>query len=264
MQRIPVRKLRTIQKTPTAPIFAIGLFISLVPLSLVVLLFILFYPGLTADSQIALHPVPALQGIAHGHIVSKILLSTADLPIEYTAAGGKRFRAERRAFVFGDFNHDGRLQVFHLQGHPELATTGWALAALPLRWKTFWTFVGIFSFGVLLTWGLSAAAVYSAKSLERTAADPVAIEVAIVSRRPIRNRIHWTYEWKLPNTKKRRNSISWAANLRPYFTTPTEDHALAISSRKGAAHLVDTAGLPFDLTAAELQDIGKQLRRASG
>jgi hypothetical protein len=262
MQSISVRKLKPIQKPPTGPIFGIGLFISLVPLSLMVLLFILFYPGLLTDSRIAQQPVPVQQATARGHVVSKIFLSTADLPIEYTVASGKRFHAQGRTFIFGEFNHHSRLQVFYLRDHPEIATTGWALDALPLRWKTFWAFVGIFGFGVLLVWALTAAAIYSAKSLERTAADPVAIEVAIVSRRSVRNRVHWSYAWESPNSKERENSISWPANRKPYFTTPTEDRALAISNRKGAAHLVDASGRPFDLTPVELEDLRKQLRGA--
>ena len=159
MRIFPIRPLNVSQKTSTGSILAIGLSISLIPLTLIILLFVALYPGLESDSQISKNPVKAGQGVAHGNVVSKVILSTADLPINYTAEGGKKFKSQRWAFVFGEFKHEKPLQVFFLQGHPETGTTNWAIDALPLRWGTFWTFSIIFAFGVLLVWTLTAVAI---------------------------------------------------------------------------------------------------------
>ena len=143
-------------------------------------MFGLVYPGLQTDSQIAKNAVKTVQAAAHGDVVSTVVLSTADLPIDYIVQGGK-FKSRRWAFVFGEFHHEKPLQVFYLKGQPEIGTTNWAIDALPLRWGTFWAFAIIFAFGVLLVWALTAVAIHHAKSLRRTASKPAAIEAAILS-----------------------------------------------------------------------------------
>ena len=257
MQAIPVRPLKVTENTATGSIITIGLIISLIPLALVVVLFAFLYPGLQIDSQIAKDPVAAQQATVHGNVVSKIILSTADLPIEYMAAG-KSFRSQRWIFVFGEFDHSKQLQVSHLRAHPELAATNWALDALPLRWSTFWIFAIIFAFGVLLVWMLTSVAVHNAKSLRRTASNPAAIEVSILSGRQIKNSRCWNYAWKSSDGKTRKNLVAWSPHRKPYFTSPGEDRALAIVRGNDLAHLVDVEGRPFDLAASELDAIAKQ------
>jgi hypothetical protein len=154
MRIIPIRPLKVTENTATGSIVAIGLTISLIPLALVILLFALVYPGLQTDSQIAKNAVKTVQAEAHGDVVSTVVLSTADLPIDYIVQGGK-FKSRRWAFVFGEFHHEKPLQVFYLKGQPEIGTTNWAIDALPLRWGTFWAFAIIFAFGVLLVWALT-------------------------------------------------------------------------------------------------------------
>jgi len=260
MQIIPIRPLKVTENTSTGSIRVIGLGISLIPLALVILLFAVLYPGLDSDSQIAKNPVKAGQAVAHGDVVSKLILSTADLPINYTAAGGKKFTSQRLAFVFGEFHHEKPLRVFFLEGHPEIATTNWAIDALPLRWGTFWTFTIIFAFGAVLVWALTAVAIHNAKSLSRTASSPAAIEATILSGSQIKKNRHWNYSWELADGKTRKNLVTWAPERKPYFTTPDKDRALAIVSGNGLAHLVDTEGRPFDLGASELATIAEQLR----
>ena len=98
----------------------IGLTISLIPLALLILLFTLLYPGLNADSQIAKNAVKVPQGRAHGDVVSTVVLSTANLPIDYGIPGGKKFSSQRLAFVFGEFHHQKPLQVYYLKGSRRL------------------------------------------------------------------------------------------------------------------------------------------------
>jgi hypothetical protein len=259
MRIIPIRPLKVTENTATGSIVAIGLTISLIPLALVILLFGLVYPGLQTDSQIAKNAVKAVQAEAHGDVVSTVVLSTADLPIDYIVQGGK-FKSRRWAFVFGEFHHEKPLQVFYLKGQPEIGTTNWAIDALPLRWGTFWAFAIIFAFGVLLVWALTAVAIHHAKSLRRTASKPAAIEAAILSGNQRKNNRYWNYSWELPNGKTRKNLVAWSPNRKPYFTTPTEDRALAIVCGNGLAHLVDAEGRPFDLGVSELEAIAKELR----
>jgi hypothetical protein len=261
MRIIPIRPLKVTENTTTGSIVAIGLTISLIPLALVILLFALVYPGLQTDSQIAKNAVKTVQAEAHGDVVSTVVLSTADLPIDYIVQGGK-FKSRRWAFVFGEFHHEKPLQVFYLKGQPEIGTTNWAIDALPLRWGTFWAFAIIFAFGVLLVWALTAVAIHHAKSLRRTASKPGAIEAAILSGNQIKNNRYWNYSWELPNGKTRKNLVAWSPNRKPYFTTPAEDRALAIVCGNGLAHLVDAEGWPFDLGVSELEAIAKELRSA--
>ena len=261
MRIIPIRPLKVTENTATGSIVAIGLTISLIPLALVILLFALVYPGLQTDSQIAKNAVKTVQAEAHGDVVSTVVLSTADLPIDYIVQGGK-FKSRRWAFVFGEFHHEKPLQVFYLKGQPEIGTTNWAIDALPLRWGTFWAFAIIFAFGVLLVWALTAVAIHHAKSLRRTASKPAAIEAAILSGNQTKNNRYWNYSWELPNGKTRKNLVAWSPNRKPYFTTPAEDRALAIVCGNGLAHLVDAEGRPFDLGVSELEAIAKELRSA--
>ena len=259
MRIIPIRPLKVTENTATGSIVTIGLAISLIPLTLAILLFALVYPGLKTDSEIEKNAVRAGQATAHGGVVSTIILSTADLPIDYAAQNGKRFRSQRWAFVFGEFHHEKALQVYFLKGQPEIATTNWALDALPLRWGTFWTFAIIFIFGVLLVWALTAVAIHNAKSLRQTASNPAAIEAAILSGNQIKNNRYWNYSWQLPNGKTRKNLVAWSPDRKPYFTTPAEDRALAIVCGNGLAHLVDADGRPFDLGASELEALAQEL-----
>jgi hypothetical protein len=260
MRTIPIRPLKVTENTATGSIIAIGFAISLIPLVLLILLFTLVYPGLLADSQIAKNAVKVSQAIAHGDIVSTVVLSTANLPIDYSIQGGEKFKSQRWAFVFGEFHHQKPLQVYHLQGRPEIATTNWAIDALPLRWSTFWAFAVVFTFGVLLVWTLTAVAIHNAKSLRRTASNPAAIEAAILSGNQVKNNRYWNYSWQLPNGKTRKNLVAWSPERKPYFTTATEDRALAIVCGNGLAHLVDANGRPFDLGTSELEAIAEQLR----
>ena len=263
MRTIPIRPLKVTENTATGSIVAIGLAISLIPLTLVILLFAVVYPGLLTDSQIEKDKVNATQAVAHGNVVfSTVVLSTADLPIDYIAQNGKKFKSQRWAFVFGQFHHAKPLQVYFLKGQPEIATTNWALDALPVRWGTFWTFAVIFAFGVLLVWALTGVAIHNAKSLRQTASNPAAIEAAILSGNRTKNSRYWNYSWQLPNGKTRKNLVAWSRDRKPYFTTPTEDRALAIVCGKGLAHLVDAEGRPFDLGASELEAIAKELHSA--
>src|SRR5258708_39526687 len=101
-----------------------------------------------------------------------MVLSTADLPIDYIAQNGKKFKAQRWAFVFGEFHHFKPLQVYFQKGQAEVATTNWALDALPLRRCTFCTFAIIFAFGVLLVRPLTALAMHNAISLRQTDSKP--------------------------------------------------------------------------------------------
>jgi hypothetical protein len=262
MRIIPIRPLKVTENSATGSIVAIGLAISLIPLALVILLFVLVYPGLQTDSQIVKNAVKTAQASAHGDVVSTVILSTADLPIDYIAQGGKKFKSQRWAFVFGEFHHEKPLQVYFLKGQPEIATTNWAIDALPLRWGTFWTFAIIFAFGVILVWALTAVAIDNAKSLRRTASKPAAIEAAILSGNQTKNSRYWHYSWQLPNGKTRKNLVAWSPDRKPYFTTPAEDRALAIVCGNGLAHLVDAEGRPFDLGVSELEAIAKELRSA--
>jgi hypothetical protein len=261
MRIIPIRPLKVTENTATGSIVAIGLTISLIPLALVILLFALVYPGLQTDSQIAKNAVKTKQAEAHGDVVSTVVLSTADLPIDYIVQGGK-FKSRRWAFVFGEFHHEKPLQVFYLKGQPEIGTTNWAIDALPLRLGTFWAFAIIFAFGVLLVLALTAVAIHHAKSLRRTASKPAAIEAAILSGNQRKNNRYWNYSWELPNGKTRKNLVTWSPDRKPYFTTPAEDRALAIVCGNGLAHLVDVEGRPFDLGVSELEAIAKELRSA--
>ncbi|MBV9876425.1 MAG: hypothetical protein JO025_16970 [Verrucomicrobia bacterium] len=260
MRTIPIRPLKVTENTATGSIIAIGFAISLIPLALLILLFALVYPGLLADSQIAKNAVKVPQAIAHGDIVSTVVLSTANVPIDYGIQGGKKFKSQRWAFVFGEFHHQKPLEVYYLQGRPEIATTNWAIDALPLRWSTFWAFAVAFAFGILLVWGLIAVAIHNAKSLRRTASNPAAIEAAILSGNQVKNNRYWNYSWQLPNGKTRKNLVAWSPERKPYFTSATEDRALAIVCGKGLAHLVDVNGRPFDLGSSELEAIAKELR----
>jgi hypothetical protein len=262
MRTIPVRPLKVTENTATTSIVAIGLTISLIPLALLILLFGLVYPGLQTDSQIVKNAVKVPQATAHGDVVSTVVLSTANLPIDYAIPGGTKFKSQRWAFVFGEFHHQKPLQVFYLQGHPETATTNWAIDALPLRWSTFWAFAIVFAFGVLLVWVLTAVAIHNAKSLRRAASNPEAIEAAILSGNQIKNNRYWNYSWQLPNGKTRKNLVAWSPERKPYFTSAAEDRALAIVCGNGLAHLVDANGRPFDLGTAELEAIAKQIRSA--
>jgi hypothetical protein len=262
MRTIPVRPLKVTENTATTSIVAIGLTISLIPLALLILLFGLVYPGLQTDSQIVKNAVKVPQATAHGDVVSTVVLSTANLPIDYAIPGGTKFKSQRWAFVFGEFHHQKPLQVFYLQGHPETATTNWAIDALPLRWSTFWAFAIVFAFGVLLVWVLTAVAIHNAKSLRRAASNPEAIEAAILSGNQIKNNRYWNYSWQLPNGKTRKNLVAWSPERKPYFTSTAEDRALAIVCGNGLAHLVDANGRPFDLGSSELEAIAKQLRSA--
>jgi hypothetical protein len=262
MRTIPIRPLKVTENTATGSIIAIGFAISLIPLALLIVLFALVYPGLLADSQIAKNAVKVPQAIAHGKIVSTVVLSTANLPIDYGIQGGKKFKSHRWAFVFGEFHHQKPLQVYHLQDRPEIATTNWAIDALPLRWSTFWVFAVAFTFGVLLVWALTAVAIHNAKSLRRTASNPAAIEAAILSGNQVKNNRYWNYSWQLPNGKTRKNLVAWSPERKPYFTSATEDRALAIVCGNGLAHLVDANGRPFDLGSSELEAIAKELRSA--
>jgi hypothetical protein len=259
MRILPIRPLKVTENTATGSIVAIGLTISLIPLALFILLFVLVYPGLQTDSQIAKNAAKSAQAAAHGGVVSTVILSTANLPIDYTAPGGK-FKSQRWAFVFGEFHHEKPLQVYYLKGQPTIATTNWAIDSLPLRWGTFWTFAVIFAFGVLLVWGLTGVAIRNAKSLRRTASKPAAIEAAILSGDQRKNNRYWNYSWELPNGKTRKNLVTWSPDRKPYFTTPAEDRALAIVCGNGLAHLVDAEGRPFDLGISELEAIAKELR----
>jgi hypothetical protein len=259
MRTIPIRPLKVTENTATRSIIAIGFTISLIPLALLILLFVLVYPGLLSDSQISKNAVKAAQATAHGGIVSTVVLSTANLPIDY-AQGGKKFKSQRWAFVFGEFHHQKPLQVYYVKGEPETATTNWAIDALPLRWSTFSTFVVVFAFGVLLVWTLTAVAIHSAKSLRRTASNPAAIEAAILSGNQVKNNRYWNYSWQLPNGKTRKNLVAWPPERKPYFTTAAQDRALAIVCGDGLAHLVDANGGPFDLGTSELEAIAKELR----
>jgi hypothetical protein len=260
MRTIPIRPLKVTENTATRSIVAIGLAISLIPLALVILLFAIVYPGLRSDSQIAKDAVKATQASAHGNVVSTIVLSTADLPIEYIAERGKKFKSQRWAFVFGEFHHETPLQVYFQKGQPAIATTNWALDSLPLRWGTFWTFTILFAFGALQVWALTGAAIHHAKNLCQTASNPAAIEAAILSGNHKKNSRYWNYSWQLPNGKTRKNLVAWSPDRKPYFTTPAEDRALAIVCGNGLAHLVDAEGRPFDLGASELEAIAKELR----
>ena len=262
MRTIPVRPLKVTENTATTSIVAIGLTISLIPLALLILLFALVYPGLQTDSQIVKNAVKVPQATAHGDVVSTVVLSTANLPIDYAIQGGTKFKSQRWAFVFGEFHHQKPLQVFYLQGHPETATTNWAIDALPLRWSTFWAFAIVFAFGVLLVWVLTAVAIHNAKSLRRAASNPEAIEAAILSGNQIKNNRYWNYSWQLPNGKTRKNLVAWSPERKPYFTSTAEDRALAIVCGNGLAHLVDANGRPFDLGSSELEAIAKQIRSA--
>jgi hypothetical protein len=262
MRSIPIRPLKVTENTATGSIVAIGFTISLIPLALLILLFGLLYPGLNADSQIAKNAVKVPQGRAHGDVVSTVVLSTASLPIDYAIAGGKKFSSQRLAFVFGEFHHQKPLQVFYLKGSPEIATTNWAIDALPLRWSTFWAFAIVFAFGVLLVWALTAVAIYNAKSLRRTASNPAAIEAAILSGNQAKNNRHWSYSWQLPSGKTRKSQVAWSPERKPYFTNKAQDRALAIVCGNGLAHLVDANGRPFDLGTSELEDIAGKLRSA--
>jgi len=261
MRTIPIRPLKVTENTATGSIITIGFAISLIPLALLILLFALVYPGLLSDSQIAKDAVKVPQAVAHGGIVSTVVLSTANLPIDY-AQGGKKFKSQRWVFVFGEFHHQKPLQVYNLRGNPEIATTNWAIDALPLRWSTFWAFAVAFAFGVLLVWALTAVAIHSAKSLRRTASNPAAIEAAILSGNQVKNNRYWNYSWQLPSGKIRKNLVAWSPERKPYFTTATEDRALAIVCGNGLAHLVDANGRPFDLGSSELEAIAKELRSA--
>jgi hypothetical protein len=262
MRTIPLRPLKVTENTPTTSTVAIGLTISLIPLALLILLFGLVYPGLQVDSRIAKNAVKVPQATAHGDVVSTVVLSTANLPIDYAIPGGTKFKSQRWAFVFGEFHHQKPLQVFYLQGHPETATTNWAIDALPLRWSTFWAFAIVFAFGVLLVWVLTAVAIHNAKSLRRAASNPEAIEAAILSGNQVKNNRYWNYSWQLPNGKSRKNLVAWSPERKPYFTSAAEDRALAIVCGNGLAHLVDANGRPFDLGRSELETIAKQLRSA--
>lgn len=262
MRTIPIRPLKVTENTATTSIVAIGFTISLIPLALLILLFVLVYPGLHADSQITKNAVKVRQATAHGDVVSTVVLSTANLPIDYAIPGGTKLKSQRWAFVFGEFHHQKPLQVFYLQGHPETATTNWAIDALPLRWSTFWAFAIVFAFGVLLVWVLTAVAIHNAKSLRRTASNPVAIEAAILSGNQTKNNRYWNYSWQLPNGKTRKNLVAWSPERKPYFTSAAEDRALAIVCGNGLAHLVDAGGRPFDLGSSELEAIAKQLKSA--
>ena len=262
MRTIPIRPLKVTENTATTSIVAIGLTIALIPLALLILLFGLVYPGLQTDSQIVKNAVKVPQATAHGDVVSTVVLSTANLPIDYAIPGGTKFKSQRWAFVFGEFHHQKPLQVFYLQGHPETATTNWAIDALPLRWSTFWAFAIVFAFGVLLVWVLTAVAIHNAKSLRRAASNPEAIEAAILSGNQIKNNRYWNYSWQLPNGKTRKNLVAWSPERKPYFTSATEDRALAIVRGNGLAHLVDANGWPFDLGSSELEAIAKQIRSA--
>ena len=260
MRTIPIRPLKVTENTATGSLVAIGLTISLIPLALLILLFALVYPGLNADSQISKNAIKVPQATTRGDVVSTVVLSTANLPIDYAIPGGQKFKSQRWAFVFGEFHHQKPLQVYYLQGRPEMATTNWAIDALPLRWSTFWVFAIIFASGVLLVWALTAVAIHNAKSLRRTASKPAAIEAAILSGNQVKNNRYWNYSWQLPNGKIRKNLVAWSPERKPYFTTATEDRALAIVCGNGLAHLVDIDGRPFDLGSSELEDIAKQLR----
>jgi hypothetical protein len=262
MRTIPIRPLKVTENTATTSIVAIGLTISLIPLALLILLFGLVYPGLQVDSQIAKNAVKVPQATAHGDVVSTVVLSTANLPIDYAIPGGTKFKSQRWAFVFGEFHHQKPLQVFYLQDHPETATTNWAIDALPLRWSTFWAFAIVFAFGVLLVWVLIAVAIHNAKSLRRAASNPEAIEAAILSGNQVKNNRYWNYSWQLPNGKTRKNLVAWSPERKPYFTSAAQDRALAIVCGNGLAHLVDANGRPFDLGSSELEAIAKQLRSA--
>src|SRR5260370_10593312 len=136
MRTIPIRPLKVTEKTATGSIVAIGLTISLIPLALVILLFALIYPGLQTDSKIEKNPVKATQASAHGDVVSTMILSTADLPIDYITQNGKKFKSQRCAFVFGEFHHDKPLQLYFLKGQPPGASTDWRPDARPTRWCT--------------------------------------------------------------------------------------------------------------------------------
>lgn len=263
MRTIPIRPLKVTENTATGSIVAIGSTISLIPLALLILLFVLVYPGLHADSEISKNAVKVPQATAHGDVVSTVVLSTANLPIDYAIQGGKKFKSQRWAFVFGEFHHQKPLQVYYLQGSPEIATTNWAIDALPLRWTTFWAFAVVFAFGVLLVWALTAVAMHNAKSLRRTASNPAAIEAAILSGNQVKNSRYWNYSWQLPNGKTRKNLVAWSPERKPFFTTATEDRALAIVCGNGLAHLVDATGRPFDLGTSELETIAKQLHSTS-
>ena len=262
MRTIPIRPLKVTENSATTSIVAIGLTISLIPLALLILLFGLVYPGLQTDSQIVKNAVKVPQATAHGDVVSTVVLSTANLPIDYAIPGGTKFKSQRWAFVLGEFHHQKPLQVFYLQGHPETATTNWAIDALPLRWSTFWAFAIVFALGVLLVWVLTAVAIHNAKSLRRAASNPEAIEAAILSGNQIKNNRYWNYCWQLPNGKTRKNLVAWSPERKPYFTSAAEDRALAIVCGNGLAHLVDANGRPFDLDSSELEAIAKQLRSA--
>jgi hypothetical protein len=262
MRTIPIRRLKVTENTATGSIVAIGFTISLIPLALLILLFVLVYPGLHADSEISKNAVKVPQATAHGDVVSTVVLSTANLPIDYAIQGGKKFKSQRWAFVFGEFHHQKPLQVYYLQGRPEIATTNWAIDALPLRWSTFWAFAVVFALGTLLVWALTAVAIHNAKSLRRTASNPAAIEAAILSGNQVKNNRYWNYSWQLPNGKTRKNLVAWSPERKPYFTTATEDRALAIVCGNGLAHLVDATGRPFDLGTSELEAIAKQLNSA--
>jgi hypothetical protein len=262
MRTVPIRPLKVTENTATGSIVAVGFTISLIPLALLVLLFALLYPGLNADSQIAKNSVKVPQGRAHGDVVSTVVLSTANLPIDYAIPGGKRFSSQRWAFVFGEFHHQKPLQVLYLKGQPEIATTNWAIDALPLRWGTFWAFAVVFAFGALLVWTLTAVAIYNAKSLRRTASSPAAIEAAILPGNQAKNSRYWNYSWQLPSGRTRKYRVAWSQGRKPYFTNETEDRALAIVCGNGLAHLVDANGNPFDLGASELEDIVSKLHSA--
>ena len=262
MRTITIRRLKVTENTATGSIVAIGFTISLIPLALLILLFVSVYPALHADSEISKNAVKVPQATAHGDVVSTVVLSTANLPIDYAIQGGKKFKSQRWAFVFGEFHHQKPLQVYYLQGRPEIATTNWAIDALPLRWSTFWAFGVVFALGTLLVWALTAVAIHNAKSLRRTASNPVAIEAAILSGNQVKNNRYWNYSWQLPNGKTRKNLVAWSLERKPYFTTATEDRALAIVCGNGLAHLVDATGRPFDLGTSELEVIAKQLHSA--
>jgi hypothetical protein len=262
MRSIPIRPLKVTENTATGSIVAVGLTISLIPLALLILLFALLYPGLHADSQIAKNAVKVPQGRAHGDVVSTVVLSTANLPIDYAIQGGKKFSSRRWAFVFGEFHHQKPLQVYYLKGRPEIATTNWAIDALPLRWSTLWAFAIVFAFGVLLVWALTAVAIHNAKSLLSTASDPAAIEAAILSRDQVKNNCHWHYSWQSPSGKTRKSQVAWSPERKPYFTNEAKDRAVAIVCGNGLAHLVDGNGRPFDLGTSEIEDIANKLRSA--
>jgi hypothetical protein len=262
MRTVPIRPLKVTENTATGSLVAIGFTISLIPLALLILLFALVYPGLSTDSQISKNAAKATQATAHGDIVSTVVLSTANLPIDYAIRGGEKFKSQRWAFVFGEFHHQKPLQVYYLQGRPEIATTNWAIDELSLRWGTFWAFAVVFASGVLLVWVLTAVAIHHAKSLRHTASNPAAIEAAILSGNQVKNNRYWNYSWQLPNGKIRKNLVAWSPERKPYFTSAAEDRALAIVCGNGLAHLVDANGRPFDLGSSELEDIAKQLRSA--